>query len=133
MQYSMHALNRVNNSYNTNGPSASVVTVRNGTRVRCCVYYPQLLFEGGVYFVQELRIVRLIFECGYYLRAVTIRWRRLFEEIYGIFGARCARPTLVVKTENCLFIYLYGTYVFRIYILLYLCVMQYFHIACWFM
>ena len=35
----------------------------------------------------------------------------------------------MVKTENCLYIYIYGTYVFRICILPYLCAMQYFHIA----
>ena len=32
-----------------------------------------------------------------------------------IIGASAASPTLVVKTENCLFIYIYGTCVFRIY------------------
>ena len=37
----------------------------------CCVYKPRLLFEGGVYFVQELRIVRLQFEGGDYSRAVS--------------------------------------------------------------
>ena len=50
-----------------------------------------------------------------------------------LIGASAASPTLVVKMENCLFIYRYGTCVFHIYILLYLCVMQYFHIAYWFM
>ena len=37
----------------------------------------------------------------------------------------------MVKTENCLFIYIYGTCVFRICILPYLCAMQYFRIAYW--
>ena len=48
-----------------------------------------------------------------------------------LVGASAASPTLVVKTENCLYIYIYiyGTYVFRICILPYLCAMQYFHIA----
>ena len=36
------------------------------TRLHCRVYYPRLLFEGGVYFVQELRIVRLLFEGSIY-------------------------------------------------------------------
>ena len=48
-------------------------------------------------------------------------------------GASAASPTLVVKMENCLFLYMYGTYVFHIYILPYLCAMQYFCIAHWFM
>ena len=42
--------------------------------IRRCVP-PQLLFKGGVYFTQSFRL------CSYYLRAVTIRGRRLFEEI----------------------------------------------------
>ena len=35
----------------------------------------------------------------------------------SLIGASAASPTLVVKTENCLYIYIYtfGTYVFRIY------------------
>ena len=53
----------------------------------------------------------------------------------GVIGASAASPTLVVKTENCLYICLYvgmfGTCVFRICILPYLCVMQYSHMfAC---
>ena len=56
-----------------------------------------------------------------------------------VIGASAASPTLVVKTENCLYIYLfiyiyiyiYGTCVFRICILPYLCAMQYFRIAYW--
>ena len=43
--------------------------------------------------------------------------------IYGIrtyqtyiIGARCARPTLVVKTENCLYVY--------IYICIYICLVR---------
>ena len=51
--------------------------------------------------------------------------------IWKIIGASAASPTLVDKTRICLFIYLYvyiyGTCVFRICILPYLCVMQYFH------
>ena len=42
-------------------PSSEIIR----TRV-CCVYYPWLLFEGGVYFVQELWIVWPLFECGVY-------------------------------------------------------------------
>ena len=51
----------------------------------------------------------------------------------GVIGASAASPTLVVKTENCLYIYIYiyGTCVFRICILPYLCAMQYFRIAHW--
>ena len=37
----------------------------------------------------------------------------------------------MVKTENCLYIYIYGTCVFRICILPYLCAIQYFRIAYW--
>ena len=41
-------------------------------------------------------------------------------DVRHIIGASAASPTLVVKTENCLyiylFIYIYGTCVFRIYI-----------------
>ena len=33
----------------------------------------QLLFEGGVYFVQELRFVRLLFEGGHYSKAASIQ------------------------------------------------------------
>ena len=40
-----------------------------------------------------------------------------------MIGVRCTRPTLVVKTENCL-------YIPYIYILPHLCAMQYLHIAC---
>ena len=43
--------------------------------------------------------------------------------VNSIIGASAASPTLVVKTENSIYIY----------ILPHLCAMQYFHIACWFM
>ena len=33
----------------------------------------RLLFEGGIYFVQELRIVQLLFEGGRYSRMASIR------------------------------------------------------------
>ena len=72
------AVSRGNDSYNTNSPSASVSGDRPAseiirTRVRCRVYYPRLLLEGGVYFVQELRIVRLLFEADHYSRAASVR------------------------------------------------------------
>ena len=48
-----------------------------------------------------------------------------------IIGANAASPTLVVNTENCLYVwYIRIPY---IYILSHLCVMQYFYIAYWFM
>ena len=50
-----------------------------------------------------------------------------------LIGASAASPTLVVKTENCLFIYMVRAYSVYIYILPHLCAMQYFYIACWFM
>ena len=37
------------------------------------VYWLRLLFEGGVYYVQELWIVRLLLEDGDYSRAASIR------------------------------------------------------------
>ena len=57
-----------------------------------------------------------------------------------VIGASTASPTLVVKKENCLYMYIYMyihvcIYVWYmripyIYILPHLCAMQYFHIAC---
>ena len=60
-----------NDSYNTNSPRASVVTVTRNHSHMCAhaaFTSPQLLFEGGVYFVQELRIVWLLFKDGVYLK-----------------------------------------------------------------
>ena len=48
-----------------------------------------------------------------------------------MIGASTVSSTLVVKMEYCLYICIYGMYVFYIYILPYLCAMQYFHIAHW--
>ena len=43
-------------------------------------------------------------------------------ELVKIIGASAASPTLVVKTENCLYVNMFGTYVFRIYISCPICV-----------
>ena len=54
----------------------------------------------------------------------------------SLIAASAASPTLVVKytyTYIFIYLYIYGTCVFRTSILPYLCVMQYFHIAHWFM
>ena len=49
-----------------------------------------------------------------------------------VIGASAASPTLVVKTENCLYVCRYVWYVRipYIYILPHLCAMQYFYIVC---
>ena len=61
------AVSRGNYSYNTNCPSASMVTiVRNHSHTYACAAFPSLLFKGGVYFVQELQIMWLLFEGGIY-------------------------------------------------------------------
>ena len=49
-------------------PSSEIIR----TRV-CHVYYPWLLFKGGVYFVQELRIVWLLFEGCHYSSVASIQ------------------------------------------------------------
>ena len=54
-----------------------------------------------------------------------------------LIGASAASPTLVVKTENCLYVYIYiciyiclvRAYSVYVYILPHLCAMQYFHIV----
>ena len=57
-------------------PSSEIIR----TRVRCCIYYPWLLFEGGIYFVQELQIVWLLFEGGVYLKKYGSRLACIFVE-----------------------------------------------------
>ena len=81
---STHSLSVLNDSYNTNSLGASVLTVvRNyshtcahaeSTIWRWCLFRSelpivQLLFEGGVYFVQSFRL------CGYCSRVVFISFR----------------------------------------------------------
>ena len=68
--------------YNTNSPSASMVTIiRNHLHMCACAmctscgYY----LRAAIYFIQELRIVQLLFEGGDYSRAATIQRWRLFE------------------------------------------------------
>ena len=82
MQYIMHSLSLLLSTVGTTRTTQTVLALYRGdrpapeiirTRVRCHVYYPRLLFEGSDYFVQELRIVPLLY----------IRGRRLSKK-YGI-------------------------------------------------
>ena len=77
MQPLTPTVNRGNDSYNTNGPSISMVTVIRNHLHTCALPHPlpRLLFESGVYF-------KSFGLCGYYSRAATIREQRLFEEIW---------------------------------------------------
>ena len=70
--------------------------------------------------VPRLLVGREKIESGIYclhMCIITHCWRCVQTFVAGecVIGVSAARPTLVVKTENCLYIYMFGTCVFRIY------------------
>ena len=68
----LDAISRGNDSYNTNSPSTSTVTVIR--KYTPCILAAATI-RGWRLFVQSFGL------CGYYLRAVTIRGWHLFEEV----------------------------------------------------
>ena len=70
------AVSRRNDSYNTNSPSTSVVTIVKNHSHTCT----RVTNRGWRLFRSELRIVQLLFEGGDYLRPASIRRNTVFQE-----------------------------------------------------
>ena len=89
-----------------------------------CTHYVQTIIGVSVREPYTNKLNGEISDLGWAWVLVTlVSWTAGFQ-----IGASTVSSTLVVKTENCLYICMC---VFCIYILPYLCAMQYFHVAHW--